>query len=138
MVVLYIVLGLIVLILLVAALVGTGWSFEKTVLINASVERVWENVSSLKALNRWNPWMDQDPNIKVAYSGVDGTPGASFSWDSLVKNVGAGSQTIVKVTKPEEVDSRVEFLRPFKGRGDAYVRVSREAGSTRVAWGIVS
>src|ERR1700760_2698488 len=111
MIALYIILGIIALFLIVAAAVGTGWSYEKSVLINAPVERVWSNVNTLHACNKWSPWMSKDENILLKYSGTDGTPGASFSWDSENKNVGAGNQTITKVIPNSEVDSRIVFLR---------------------------
>jgi uncharacterized protein YndB with AHSA1/START domain len=138
MIALYIILGLIALVLIVAAFVGTGWSFERSVLINAPLEKVWTHVSTLRACNQWSPWMEKDPNVRLQYSGTDGTPGASFSWDSADRNVGAGNQTITKVVPNSEVDSRIEFLRPFKGKGDAYVILTVERGLTRVNWGIES
>ena len=78
------------------------------------------------------------PWTVVKYSGTDGEPGASFVWDSPVKDVGAGSQTITKVKPNSEIDSRINFLRPFKGVGDAYVLLSVERAVTRVTWGIES
>jgi len=138
MIALYIIVGVIALFLIVAAFAGTRWNYEKSVLINAPVEKVWSNVSTLRACNQWNPWMQKDPNIKLQYSGPEGAPGSSFSWDSDVKNVGAGNQTITKVLPNSEVDSRIEFLRPFKGKGDAYLMVTVERAVTRVSWGIES
>ncbi|GGA85843.1 SRPBCC family protein [Puia dinghuensis] len=138
MIALYIVLGIIALFFIIAAFVGRRWNYEKSILINAPLEKVWNNVSTLQAINRWNPWMERDPNLTVKYSGTDGTPGASFSWDSPVKNVGAGSQTITKILPNAEVDSRIDFIRPFKGQGDAYVILSPERSTTRVSWGIES
>src|ERR1022692_647000 len=110
MIVLYVILGLIALILIIAALVGTAWNFEKSIAINAPVEKVWANINSLAVLNQWNPWIAKDPKIKLEYSGTDGTPGAKFSWVSAEKNVGEGSQTIVKVTDNSELLSRVDFI----------------------------
>jgi len=138
MIALYILLGLIVLLLLTAAVIGTGWSFEKSILINAPVDKVWGHINTLAKINQWNPWMGKDPNIKVEYSGVDGTPGASFTWDSQDKNVGAGSQTITRVVENSQVASRVNFLRPFKGVGEAFFDLGSEAGASKVTWKIVS
>ena len=138
MIAVYIIVGIIALFLIVAAFAGTGWSYEKSVLINAPVEKVWTRVSTLQACNQWSPWMEKDPNIKVQYSGTDGTPGASFSWDSQDRNVGAGNQTITRVTPNSELDSRIQFLRPFKGKGDAYLLLTVERAVTRVSWGIES
>jgi Polyketide cyclase / dehydrase and lipid transport len=138
MTILYVILGLIALVFIVPALIGTGWSYEKSISINAPLDKVWENTSTLAGLNRWNPWMAKDPNIKLDASGEDGQPGASFSWDSQDKNVGAGRQTILKVTDRSELDTRIDFLRPFKGTGEAYLRLTKEGGATKAIWGIVS
>jgi len=71
MIVLYIILGLIVLFLVVAAFVGRGWSFEKNILIQASRSNVWGHVNSLGAMNIWNPWLDMDPLVSQSISGID-------------------------------------------------------------------
>ena len=138
MIVLYVLAGLIVLFLLVAALVGTGWSFEKNVLIKAPRSNVWGHINSLGAMNSWNPWLDRDPGLSQTITGTDGTPGATYSWDSKEKNVGAGRQTILAVTTPIEVTTRIEFIRPFKGLAEAYIRLEEERGATRAIWGIES
>lgn len=134
MIVIYVILGLIVLILLIAALIGTAWDFERSIAINAPVEKVWGNINSLSALNQWNPWMAKDPNIKIEYSGTDGTPGASFSWVSTVKNVGEGRQTIIKVTDKSELLSRVDFVKPFAGTGNASMLIVPEGDTTKATW----
>jgi hypothetical protein len=138
MIILYVILGLIVLFLVVAAFVGKGWSFEKNILIQAPRSNVWGHVNSLGAINTWNPWLDRDPGVTQSITGVDGTPGATYAWDSKEKNVGAGRQTILGVTAPTEVTTRIEFLRPFKGLAEAYIRLEEERGSTRAIWGIES
>ncbi|HEV9038556.1 MAG TPA: SRPBCC family protein [Puia sp.] len=138
MLALYIVLGVIALFLLVAALAGTGWHYEQSVLIQAPADKVWGQISTLRAINQWSPWMDRDPHIKLSYTDKDGAPGAGFSWDSPVKNVGAGSQTILKVADRSEVSTRVDFFRPFKGTGLANFRMSCENAGVRVTWSMKS
>ena len=134
MIFLYILLSLIALVLIVAAIIGTAWSIERSILINAPVDRVWNHTNTLKATNQWNPWMAKDPNIKIEYSGTDGTPGGSYSWLSNEKMVGQGSQTILKVANQSELASRVDFIKPFRGKGNAFVRLSPENGKTKVSW----
>jgi hypothetical protein len=142
MIALYIIGTFIVLILLLAAFTGTAWNYEKSLLINAPCEKVWRSVSTLKGLNSWNPWIRRDENITVTYTGTDGTPGAQFSWDSELKNVGAGRQTITKVTGngsgTSVLATRIDFLAPFSGKGDGFVSIVPEVGQTRVSWRIES
>ena len=134
MIALYIIGGIIILFLLVAAIAGTAMTYEQSILIQAPSHRVWENVNSLHAINQWNPWMGIDPKMKVQYAGTDGKPGAGFTWDSPVKNVGAGSQTILKVKDGTELFTRVDFMRPFKSIGYADFKLIPETSSTRVSW----
>jgi uncharacterized protein YndB with AHSA1/START domain len=138
MIVVYIILGLIALILILAAIAGTACNFEKSIVIAAPLDKVWENVRTLHAINKWNPWMDLDPNMKVQYSGDDGTPGASFSWDSPVKQAGAGRQTILSVADRKQVATRVDFERPFKSVGWGDIDLSNEGSGVRVNWSIKS
>jgi hypothetical protein len=138
MIALYIMGGLVLLIFLVAAIIGTGWSYEKSIRIEASPNKVWSHTNSLTAINTWNPWIGKDERILLKYSGVDGAPGAKFSWDSEYKNVGAGSQTITKVTPGSELASRINFVRPFSGTGESYIRIMEDGGATVATWGIVS
>ncbi len=138
MIVVYILAGLIILLLLVAAAVGTEWKFERSILIQASIDKVWPHINSFKASNEWSPWISLDPNIRQQITGEDGTPGATHSWESNEKNVGAGSQTMRSITERSEVTSVINFLRPIKGKADGYIRIAPEGGGTRAAWGITS
>jgi hypothetical protein len=138
MIIVYVLLGVIALFLIVAAIAGTAWSYEQSILIGASPDKVWQNVKDLHALNTWNPWMGLDPQMKLKYTGVDGKPDAAFSWDSPVKTVGAGSQIILRVRPESELATRVDFLRPFKSVGYADFRVIPDDRATRVSWSIRS
>jgi hypothetical protein len=131
-------LGILALILVVAALLGTGWTYEQSISINAPVEKVWEHINSLQALSTWNPWSSKDPDLKTAITGKDGEPGAIYSWDSLVREVGAGNQTIIEVVPMMELTSKIKFIRPFKGTADAYISISPDNGGTKATWGMVS
>lgn len=138
MIAVYIIVAIIIVILVIAAFVGTDWHFEKSIYINSNLDKAWQHIRNLHALNQWNPWLDQDENITQKYTGTDGMPGASYSWDSELKNVGAGNQTLVHITEGAEVISRIHFIRPIKGVGDGFVRIAAEGGGTRATWGIRS
>jgi len=138
MLVVYILAALIILFLLVAAFVGTEWKFEKSILIQAPLDKVWPHINTFRASNEWSPWISLDPNIRQQITGDDGSPGATYSWESDEKNVGAGSQTLRTITDHSEVTSVINFLRPIKGKADGYIRIAPEGGGTRAEWGICS
>lgn len=50
----FIVISLVIVIAMIA--VGKKYHFEKSIVINAPVEKVWQNVNSMKAVNSWSPF----------------------------------------------------------------------------------
>ncbi len=137
MTVIYVILVIIVIILIIPLFISRDIRYEKSILINAPVETVWEHVSSLSAMDHWSPWSSRDPNMKKTLTGVDGTVGAKQAWVSKEKNVGEGSQTIVAVDKPNRLSTKLEFIKPFKSQADAYVTLA-EGNGISVTWGFAS
>jgi hypothetical protein len=132
------ILGLIALILLVAAFVPKDMQYEKSIVINAPIDSVWLQVNSLSAMDKWNPWNAKDPNMKKSISGTDGAVGATSSWQSDVDDVGTGSQTIAKIEAPTSFQTKLKFLEPFESEADAYVILAPENGGTKATWGFKS
>lgn len=138
MLVLYIILGIIALVLIVALFISKDLNYEKSISINSSADNVWENVNSLGAMEKWSPWGEKDPNMKRTLTGTDGEVGAKQSWVSDVKDVGEGSQTIVGLDRPNLLETKLEFLKPFKSTADAYVKLDENGNETTVTWGFKS
>jgi hypothetical protein len=135
----YIIVGIVLLILLIGLFVSKDMNYEKTIEIKASITDVWAHTNSLKGLGSWSPWNDKDPNMQKFTTGTDGTIGASETWISAVKNVGEGSQTITGITEPNLLETRLEFIKPFKSTASAFVRLSEDDNNrTTVTWGFKS
>ena len=132
-----IVLGTLVFLLLVVALfVPKDFKYEKSITINAPIDTVWLNVSSLSALDKWSPWNNHDPMMKKELTGVDGTVGAMQSWTSEVKEVGVGSQTITKVEKPTLFETNLNFMKPHESQGKAFIKLVTDGTGTKATWGM--
>ena len=138
MIILYIVLAIIVMLLVVALFVSKDLNYEKSIKINSNIDKVWENVSSLGAMAKWSPWKDKDPDMQQTITGTDGEVGAEQHWESNVKNVGVGSQKIVKITKPTLFETKLNFIKPFKSTADGYVKLESVGDGTIVTWGFKS
>ncbi len=137
----YVGIGLLVLIgipLIAALFISKEMNYEKSISINAPIDSVWVNVSSLGAMDKWSPWNDHDPNMKKSLTGTDGEIGATASWESDVKEVGKGSQTIARIEKPTSFETDLKFLVPFESEAKGYVRLSPEGDGTKVTWGFKS
>ena len=138
MIVVYVLLSLLALVLIIALFVSRDMNYDKSVTIQAKINDVWKNVSSLGTMDKWSPWNEKDPNMERKISGTDGAIGAKQSWKSDVKGVGEGSQTIVAINEPNHFGTRLDFIKPFKSTAEGYVNLQEQEGGTIVTWGFKS
>ena len=129
-----IVLGsLVALFLLIALLTKKEFKLEKQVLINKPKQEVFNYLKMLRNQEKYSVWVMKDPDIKLVYTGTDGTVGAASSWTSNDKNVGVGAQEIIKLNEGESMDVKIEFEKPFKGTNYANTTVTTVGnGQTKV------
>lgn len=131
--VLYIVGGVIALLLIASLLSPKEITAERSTIINAPKEVIFEQVRLLKNHDNWSPWRDKDLNMQTTLTGTDGTVGAKSSWVSEVKGVGIGSQTITSITENESVLTALEF--EGQGKADGFIRLKDTTGGVKVSWG---
>jgi hypothetical protein len=90
-----IVIALIVLVVILAA-VGSmlpgSYKVERSIVINAPAEIVFDQVNDLKKNEAWSPWKASDSSIRISYGAITAGKGATSSWTS--KKSGNGSMTI--------------------------------------------
>lgn len=129
-----IVAAVILFVLIAGIFVSKTYHLEKDITINAPREKVWGNVNSLHAAEKWSPWLESDPSAKITYEGTDGTVGAIYKWNGN-KEMGSGTQTLTKVESPSRVESHLHFIEPFEGEADAYIQLTDQGNGTKAAWG---
>src|SRR5690349_2087361 len=107
-----IVLAIIAFILIAGLFVKKDFHLEKNITINAPQEKVWNNINTLGAMQKWSPWLEADPNVQTSIEGQDGEVNAIYKWKGN-KEVGSGTQTITKIEKPNRIDTHLHFIEPF-------------------------
>lgn len=133
------IIGVIILLLIVYVAVamlafGKNYHYEKSMVINAPQEKVWQQISSMKAFNQWNPWMKLDPSMKLTYSGIAGEVGDKYCWDSKNNDAGAGCQEIKELVAGQKQKTEMIFKRPFAGQATSEITLSPEGTGTKVTW----
>jgi hypothetical protein len=111
-----IVVGLVIVLVVLAAVglvLPRTYKVERSAVINAPVELVFDQVNDLKKNEAWTPW--KDPNMTVTYGSITAGKGAMTSWES--KKMGNGSQTIMESVPNQSIKNSLDF----KGRGTANV-----------------
>jgi len=121
-------------VLIAGIFVPKTYHLEKDITINAPQERVWNNVNSLQALEKWSPWADIDPSMKVTHEGQQGEVGSVYRWEGN-KDVGSGNQTLTKIQLPERVETHLHFIKPFKGEAESFIQLAGAGNGTKVTWG---
>lgn len=135
MTVLYVILGIVLLILILAVIAPKTYNVSRSIEIDRPKDVVFEYLKSLKKQNEWSPWGKRDPNMEQKFTGTDGQVGAISHWKGN-KQVGEGEQETTKIVEGERIEAELRFLKPFKSTSDAYL-VTEDAGGgrTKVTWG---
>lgn len=120
MIILYLVLALIALLLLTAAILPKTSTLTVSTVIDRPVRDVFEYVKHLKNQKYYSVWVMADPDVKLSYTGEDGTVGFISAWSSDNKNVGVGAQEITNIVDGQRYDVELRFEKPFKATNQAY------------------
>jgi polyketide cyclase/dehydrase/lipid transport protein len=124
--------GVVVVLILVAAIFITKtYHVERSVSIHAPQPLVMEQVKSLKKMNEWSPFVEQDPQMQIIYSGTEGQVGSSSYWKS--DKAGEGSQTITKLTN-DRMETKLLFKEPMEGEAMAFFQTQDEGGDVKATW----
>jgi uncharacterized membrane protein len=125
---------LVVFIIAVAAIgifLPTKYDVERSVVIDATPEKIHGYVGDLRKWDEWAPWKEEDPSIVITLGEKTSGMGASQSW---VGNSGTGALTITE-SSPEK---GIEYDLLFDGgryECKSSMKYSRlPDGDTKVTW----
>lgn len=121
---------LIVVALGIGFLLPSAYKVERSIVIQAPVELIFEQVNDLKKNEAWSPW--KDPTMKITYSENTVGMGAVSNWES--KDMGNGSQTIEESVPNTSIRTYLDF----KEMGHAYAHWSfvQEGEGVKVTQGM--
>jgi hypothetical protein len=108
---------------------------EKSIEIKKSSKLVFDYLKLTKNQDNFSVWNMADPDMKKQYQGIDGTIGFIYSWDSAMKNVGAGEQEITSIEEGKSIEYELRFIRPMQNTGKSIFQISSKGeDNTVVAW----
>jgi hypothetical protein len=106
--------------------------YERSRLINASPEKVFEQVNEFRNWEKWSPWIEMEPTAVLTYGDKTEGEGGFYRWDG--KKTGSGSCTILCSAPSFAVDVALEFEKPLKSSARADFSLVPEGEGTRVSW----
>jgi len=138
----YVFLGLVAILLLVALFIPTTTVVKRSVIISRSQSETFEFVKSLSNQEQYGVWWKDDPKMQISSQGTDGTVGYVHAWKSKNDNVGEGQQRILKIIEGQQksrMDIELKFIKPFKSVAPSYMSTEMlSKNKTRVSWAITS
>jgi uncharacterized protein YndB with AHSA1/START domain len=121
--ILLVIAAVVALFLIIALIVKKDFTLEKQVVINRPKADVFNYLKLIRNQEHYSVWVMRDPNIKIVYTGTDGTVGFTSSWISDDKNVGIGEQEIIKMADGESMEVEIRFKKPFEATNYARTTV---------------
>ena len=129
---------LIAVVLALAALLGYAatrpdeFAVSRSLRIAAPPERLFAHINDLRAMNRWNPFVQQDPELKGDYAGPASGPGASYTFEG--RKSGSGRIAITEAQAPSQVTMQLDMTAPMEGHNRILFTLRPVDGQTEVTW----
>lgn len=104
---LVILVAIIALFFIIGLFLPSKYQVERSIVINAPAETIFEQVNDLKKAEKWNAWSASDPTMKITYGEVTVGVGATSSWTS--EKSGNGTQKIIESIPPKSTKTHLDF-----------------------------
>jgi uncharacterized protein YndB with AHSA1/START domain len=119
---------------ILAALAPKEFKVERSVVVNAPAEIVFNNINSWAAFQQWNPWSDLDPNMKIETEGNDGEVGSVYRWAGT-DDVGKGEMRKTLVEQNKRIEYDLIFTEPWEDRNNGFMQMEPDGDGFKVTWG---
>ncbi|MET2983903.1 SRPBCC family protein [Aureibaculum conchae] len=118
----------------VATLENT-YNVQRTKVIHAPEDVVFNMVNDYKTWPSWSPWLGQDPETKLTYGEKASGVGASYAWQSENVDVGEGSMETLS-TEKDSISQKITFIKPWESTSNVYWNFKKVDKGTAVTWGM--
>jgi hypothetical protein len=125
-----VVLVLTVVFLGVAAVLPDKFSYAQSTTIKGDLDDVHAQVGDFRHWNDWNPWLDEDPEMKSTYSETTNQVGSWLKWTG--PKIGEVKMQFTKVSQTEGIEYRFWFGDDESGTGG--LKYEKVEGAINVTW----
>jgi uncharacterized protein YndB with AHSA1/START domain len=122
--------GIVVLLLAAGFLLPATYSAQRSVTINAPVEKVFPLVANQKEWKRWSIWNQRDPAMQMTYAGPEAATGSKWNWKSKSEGNGGMEWSAVETNKRVGFILTMEDMTPATGE----LTLAPDGAGTKVTW----
>ncbi|MEM0965482.1 MAG: SRPBCC family protein [Verrucomicrobiota bacterium] len=105
-----------------------AFGVSKSIEIAASKETIFELVRDFRRWPEWSPWLRAEADCPLVFA----PDGESYEWNGKI--IGAGKAIRVASIDGQQIDLRLEFIRPFKSTAEVTFSFEETSEGTRVTW----
>jgi len=130
-----ILLTIIVIMGILGAIAPKSFQVERSIEIEAPADKIFKYLNLWEYYEKWSPWQELDPDMKIEITGTDGAEGSVYSWEGTEK-VGKGKMTKTKVEANQLVEYNLHFMTPFESHNEGYMSMQPSGNGYKVSWGM--
>ena len=109
---------------------------ERSIEVACSPRVAYDYVMNLRRWPEWNPWLLNEPDCPLVFSGAPSSVGGWYEWNG--RCIGTGRITHQSVEMEFEIIQKLAFARPVKANCQAIWRFEPTTdGGVRVIWTLV-
>ena len=109
-----------------------AFSVQRSVLIDATPEKVFDTVSDFGTWTTWSPWLPAEKTAKVTVSENANSVGSTYHWVGEV--VGEGQLEHIELHRPQKIIDDIRFIKPWESRSDVGFEIRSSGGQTEITW----
>jgi Polyketide cyclase / dehydrase and lipid transport len=125
--------AVVVVLLIIIATRSPTYRVSRSTTIAAPAPVVYAQIVDFHRWDAWSPWAKLDPAMKVTYAGPASGPGAAYAWTGNDK-VGEGKMLITGAQPNQEVNIKLDFIKPFEGTSLTGFSLEPSPAGTKVTW----
>lgn len=110
-----------------------AYHIERSLTISAPPEKIYPLLEDFHRFGEWSPWEKLDPGMKRNFAGPGKGEGAVYSWQGN-DQVGEGMMTIVSTVPNQQVNVKLEFIKPFASVCQTVWALKPEGDKTTITW----
>ncbi|RJF96541.1 polyketide cyclase [Noviherbaspirillum cavernae] len=125
--------GIVVIVLALAATRPDTFRVQRTTSIQATPEKIFPHINDLRRFSVWSPYDKKDPAMQRTYSGAASGKGAAYAWEGNGE-VGKGRMEIAESAAPAKVTIKLDFIKPFEAHNMVDFTLIPQGDATEVTW----
>jgi len=121
--------GVIVLLLIACYALPSATTVTRSAVINADADTIYPLIASSQEFQRFNPYCDVDPSLKIELFGPESGVGSGFAFNG---KEGKGTQTIIEADQNSQVKMLIDL--GAMGKPIQTFRLEDQGDGTKVTW----